>query len=127
ARISPALDAARCVLVLAVGLRLWRRPAALRSASNGSAICALHLLSSPLGDRLQPAAVHLGEAALPAEQFVTGAELDEAAVVDDGDAVGDLDRREAMRDHDRGAVGEQAGERPLDEPLAREVEGRRGL
>ena len=46
ARISPALDAARCVLVLALGLRLGLRPAALRATPNGSAIYALHLLSA---------------------------------------------------------------------------------
>ena len=48
ARISPALDAARCVLVLAVGQGYAFGLAALRAAPNGSAICARRLLSGLL-------------------------------------------------------------------------------
>jgi len=53
ARISPALDAARCVLVLAVGQGYAFGLAALRAAPNGSPICARRLSNGVL-DREAP-------------------------------------------------------------------------
>ena len=49
--------------------------------------------------------------------------LDDAAMLHDENQVGLLDGRQAMRDHQRGAMGEQAGERALDEALGFAVEG----
>jgi len=48
ARISPALDAARGVLVLAVGQGYAFGLAALRATPNGSPICARRPLNGPL-------------------------------------------------------------------------------
>ena len=56
-----------------------------------------------------------------------GAELDDLAVVDDGDAVGAHRGGEAVGDEDGGAALEQHVERLLDLRLGLEVEVRRGL
>ena len=53
--------------------------------------------------------------------------LDDAAVLEHDDQVGVADRREAVRDHEGGAAGEQAAESPLDLALGADVHGRRGL
>ncbi len=50
--------------------------------------------------------------------------LDDAALIDHDDAVGRDDRRQAVRDDERGAPRERVGERPLDRELRLGVEVR---
>ena len=52
------------------------------------------------------------------------AALDDAAVVDDEDAVGIGDCGQAMGDDQRGAAGRELGERLLDRPLRLRIERR---
>ena len=56
-----------------------------------------------------------------------GALLDDEAVVQDDDPAGLADRRQAVRDDDRGAAGEQAAQALLDRRLGVEVDVRGGL
>ena len=53
--------------------------------------------------------------------------LDNLAVLEHDDQVGVADRRQAMGDHERGAVGEQRPQRLLDRPLRPDVDRRRRL
>src|SRR5881628_3782912 len=53
--------------------------------------------------------------------------LDDAALLEDEDAVATLNGREAMRDDDAGPVGEKRVDRALDVPLRRRIETRRRL
>jgi hypothetical protein len=53
--------------------------------------------------------------------------LDDAPFLEDKDAVAPLQRGEAMRDDDPGAIGEQRIDRALDVPLRCRVEARRRL
>ena len=50
--------------------------------------------------------------------------LDDHTVLEDDDQVGVADRRQPVRDHERGAVGEQRAERALDPPLRADVDRR---
>ena len=61
------------------------------------------------------------------DELVMGAELDDAAVVDDGDAVGSHRRGEAVGDEHGGGAVEHGVEGPLDPRLGLEVEVRGGL
>src|SRR5215472_13696204 len=61
------------------------------------------------------------------EQLGVAARLDDAAGVDDDDAVGTLDRRQSVRDDDARAALHQSAERLLDEALGLGVERRRRL
>ena len=56
------------------------------------------------------------------EQLVVVALGDDAPVVEHDDLVGEFDRREAVRDHERGAPGHRLGERDLDALLGRRVD-----
>src|SRR5881398_2850355 len=53
--------------------------------------------------------------------------LDDAALLEDEDAVATLNGREAMRDDDAGPVGEKRVDRALDVSLRRGIEARRRL
>src|SRR6185369_12017189 len=61
------------------------------------------------------------------EQLAVAAHFDDTAGVDDDDAVGALDRREAVRDDEAGAPLHQPVERLLDQALGLGVERRRRL
>ena len=53
--------------------------------------------------------------------------LDDPAVLEHDDQVGVADRREPVRDDERGAAGEETTERPLDLALGADVDRRGGL
>ena len=70
------------------------------------------------GEGLDPGVVEVGEPAGPAgDQVVGGAVLDDAAVLEHQHPVGDLHRREPVRDDHRGPVGQDRAQRPLHQPL----------
>jgi hypothetical protein len=64
---------------------------------------------------------------LPGQQLVVRAVLDEPSAVEDQDAVGVADRREAVSDHERGAAVEELVHRLLDRAFGLAVERARGL
>ena len=72
--------------------------------------------------RSEPRVVHRGVGATARQEFLGRAHLDDAAVVDDDDAVRALGRREAVRDEDRRTALEQSIEGALDDRLALQVE-----
>ena len=61
------------------------------------------------------------------EQLVVRALLDDPAVLEDDDQVGVADRREAVRDDERGPAVQQAAERLLDLALGADVDRARRL
>ncbi len=71
--------------------------------------------------------VQPGVFAVGGEQGAVGAAFEDAAVVDDQDAVGPQDRAEPMRDDERGAAFEQLFERALHELLGGRVDGAGGF
>src|SRR6478735_5985032 len=86
--------------------------------SCGATPRAIGLELLPVQPSVQPA---------EGDQLGVRATLDDAAAVVDQDPVRAMDRREAVRDRDRGAADHQALEGGLDEPLRDGVERRRGL
>src|SRR5450759_4943355 len=95
-------------------------------ASRGTARAAADRASRPAGrpsDRLferldELAVVEIGVEALPSQQFVVRALLDDPAVVHDEDRVGVADRREAMGDHEAGPALHELRHRALDQDLS---------
>src|SRR3954447_10389549 len=73
---------------------------------------------------LRPVAVQPPVRALRLQQLLVGALLDDAPVVEDEDAPGTLDGREAVRDDYRGAAPEQAPQAVLDAALRVDVDVR---
>src|SRR5439155_19684928 len=86
----------------------------LRLRGRRVRLASFFLLQSP----------HLGEAAVRGEEVAEVAALDDLAVVEDEDLVGIDDRREAVRDDERGAVARDLGERGLNGFFGVRVEGR---
>ncbi len=76
---------------------------------------------------LELGSVQLGVQAAGGQQGVVGAPLHDPAGVDDEDLIGVADRREAMRDHERGATGERGAQRVLHRELGFGVEVGGGL
>ena len=72
-------------------------------------------------------AVQLGVEAAAGQQFAVRAALDDPSVVDHEDAIGVDDRRQAVRDDDRGSAAQDLVERLLDRELRLGVEVRRRL
>src|SRR5437868_1996017 len=72
-------------------------------------------------------AVEGGVGATGLEEGLVGALLDDAAALEDEDAVGVADRGEAVRDHEGGALGGERVERAQDQRLGARVHGARGL
>ena len=71
--------------------------------------------------------IQLGVASLRRQQLLVRPALDDAAVLHQQDQVGAPNRRQAMRDDERGASREQCRQRSLDQLLALRVEIARGL
>ena len=71
------------------------------------------------------ASEHLDVARLGRHELGVGAVGDDAATFDEHDAVGETDRRQPVRDHERRAAGEQRAERVVDVLLDLHVDGAR--
>src|SRR6185295_4141726 len=69
----------------------------------------------------------LGVAPAAGQELLVRAGFDNAAVLDDRDAVGMADGGEAVGDDKAGPAAHEAGQAPLDEPLALGVEVAGGL
>src|SRR5688500_14461152 len=76
---------------------------------------------------LRPVSVQGRVETLLGHQLVVGALLYHLAVLQHDDQVGVADRREAVRDDERGPAGEQLAQRPLDAALGPDVDRRRRL
>ena len=75
-----------------------------------------------IGVLAQPRLEHLGVAPTGTDQLVVVADLDDAAVVHDGDAVGPHGGSQAVGDQDGGAALEEPVERPLDLDFGLEIQ-----
>src|SRR5688572_23796219 len=78
--------------------------------------------ASSARERVEPLTMQSRVLATRGDQIAWRAILEDAAVADDEDAIGDLDRGEAMRDDERGSVREQRAHGVLHEPLAGDVQ-----
>src|SRR5487761_1667070 len=75
-----------------------------------------------------PALVHAGEPAFAGGQQRAGRPvLHDPAVVEDQYPVGDLDRGQPVRDDQRGPAAQHRAQGPLQHPLGRDIEQRRGF
>src|SRR5215218_5443239 len=79
------------------------------------------------GGLLRPVAVQAPVGALRRQELLVGALLDDAAMVEDDDAPGALDRGQPVGDDDRGAAGEQPPQARLDPAFRVDVDVRGGL
>src|ERR1700735_1855474 len=77
--------------------------------------------------RPELSAIELRVRPLVRQERVVRAFLDDAAVIEDRDAVGAADGAQAMGDDERRASTEELDHRLLDQPLALAVETRRGF
>src|SRR3954466_720400 len=110
-----------------------RRASCSASSETGCSIRSSVSLSNATGgayavsgDVCGPVAVERGVEALPPEQLVVGALLDDPAVLEHDDQVGVADRREPVGDDEGGSVGEEDAERVLDLAFGADVDrGRR--
>src|SRR4026209_1340911 len=66
--------------------------------------------------------VHLAVTSITSEQLVVLSPLDDLAVLHDQDLIGAADRRQAVRDHERGAAAAELLQAVLDHLLALAVE-----
>ena len=104
--------------------RPGQRERRIRRQLLGSAV---ELAGSSAWEHQLPGTQLVGVAAVGGDEFVVAADLRDAAVLDEGDAVGAADRGQAMGDHDGGAVAHRMVERRLDERLVLVVEVTRRL